>query len=85
MRNPRFKVSFGYMCPMEGGRVALGSLAEQVFSFNDLQFFLRILSPFNSGSWIADLRNLRKGYSRSFIFDETTPEGVLKKVVKITR
>ncbi len=85
MKNPRFKVAFGCVCPMSTDKIAFGSLAEQVFSFKDLSFFLRVLSPLNSDSWISYVSNLPKGGNLNLTFDENTSEGILKKVVKISR
>jgi hypothetical protein len=84
-RNPRFKVAFGCVCPMTADKVAFGMLSEQMFTFTDLSFFLRVLSPINSDSWISFVKNLPKGGNLNLTFDETTKDGIIKKVVKITR
>lgn len=84
-KNPKFKVAFSYVCPMTIDKVVFGSLDEQIFTFKDLSFFLRALSPLNSDSWISFISNLPKGGNLNLTFDEKTSEGILKKVVKISR
>lgn len=81
---PRFRLKFGYVLPMTD-KIMYGKLEEKIFTFKDLEFFLRVLSPTNSISWIQNILQLRKNGYYSLKFDETTNEGTIKKVLKITR
>lgn len=84
MRNPRYKISFAYVFP-NTDRVIYGNLEEKIFTFEEVDFIFKILSPVKSVEFISSIRRLGKGGFLNFAFDETINGSILKKVIRVAR
>lgn len=84
MRNPRYKISFAYVFP-NTDKIVYGKLDEKIFTFEEVDFIFKMLSPMKSIELISSIRNLRKGGLLNFTFDETINGNVMKKVIRVSR
>ena len=83
MRNPRYYIVFGYV---NEGLSHFGKVEPKLLTFSEIDYFLKILSPFDSIRWIANVRNLsRNGSMFIKITDFNENVGKFIKVIRIKR
>lgn len=83
MRNPRYYIDFGYV---NEGLSHFGKVEPKLFTFSEIDYFLKILSPFDSIKWLNDVKRLpRNGIMFVKITDFNENVGKFYKVIKIRR
>ena len=84
MKNPRFKVSFAYIFPNEE-ELFFGKLDEQLLTFNELGFMLKVISPMKSTEFEFTIKRLKRNEIFTVDFDENINGRIMKKILKIVR
>ena len=83
MRNPRYYIDFGYV---NESLSHFGKVEPKLLTFSEIDYFLKILSPFDSIGWLNNVRNLRRNGSIFIkITDFNNNVGKFFKIIKITR
>ena len=84
MKKPRFKVSFAYVFPC-GSETMFGKLEEKLFTFDELDFMLKVISPMKVLDFLNTISNLKRNEIFTIDFDESFGGHSMKKILKIVR